>query len=115
MTSEIGVELRRDATYADIFGALFPCGSITGAPKHRAMQIIRSVESGHRGVYCGAIGYAAPTSSEHARAVFNVAIRTIEIDRERGRLATGGGSVADSPAAGEFDDVLLKSSFFSAA
>lgn len=115
MTSEIGGELRRDATYADIFGALFPCGSITGAPKHRAMQIIRSVESGHRGVYCGAIGYAAPTSSEHARAVFNVAIRTIEIDRERGRLGTGGGIVADSRADDEFDEMMLKTSFFAPA
>ena len=115
MTSEIVGELRRDATYADIFGALFPCGSITGAPKHRAMQVIRSVESGPRGVYCGAIGYAAPSSAEHAGAVFNVAIRTIEIERECGRLGTGGGIVADSRADDEFDEMMLKTSFFAPA
>ena len=108
MTSEVAGELRGDVTYADIFRALFPCGSITGAPKRRAMQTIRDVESGPRGVYCGAIGYAAPGGE----AVFNVAIRTIEIDGDQGWLGTGGGIVADSRADDEFDEMMLKSSFF---
>ena len=72
------------------------------------MQVIRSVESGPRGVYCGAIGYAAPSSAEHAGAVFNVAIRTIEIERECGRLGTGGGIVADSVPALEWKETMNK-------
>jgi para-aminobenzoate synthetase / 4-amino-4-deoxychorismate lyase len=94
------------ATLGEIFGALFPSGSVTGAPKHRSMQIIRALEPEPRGVYTGAIGYAAPDGRAH----FNVAIRTVVIDRERRRAAFGVGSgiVWDSVDRDEYDECLLK-------
>ncbi|HMB90843.1 MAG TPA: aminodeoxychorismate synthase component I [Rhodothermales bacterium] len=107
MTSTVAGQLRRSMSYADIFAALFPCGSVTGAPKIRAMQIIRDLETGPRGVYCGALGYIAPDQ----RAVFNVAIRTVEISGEEGRMGTGSGIVWDSDADAEYDECVLKTQF----
>ena len=109
MTSTVTGELRPDAGYAEIFRALFPCGSITGAPKVRAMQRIAQVEDGPRGVYTGAIGYFSP-----ARTVFNVAIRTLELDGDAGRLGVGGGIVIDSNPREEFEECLLKAAFLTA-
>ena len=96
MTSTVSAELRPEAGFYDIFRALFPCGSVTGAPKVRAMQLIAELEDAPRGVYTGAIGFFSPRQT-----VFNVAIRTLELDGERGTMGVGSGMVIDSdPAAG---------------
>jgi para-aminobenzoate synthetase/4-amino-4-deoxychorismate lyase len=109
MTSTVSATLSADATFGSILHALFPCGSVTGAPKIRAMQIIGEVESGPRGIYCGSIGYAAPKGDFS----FNVAIRTAVIGRDgRGEIGIGGGVVADSKLEGEYDEALLKLRFF---
>ncbi len=110
MTSKVNGELRRDVGYAEVFRALFPCGSITGAPKVRAMQLIAQVEDRPRGVYTGAIGYFSAQ-----RAVFNVAIRTLELDGDAGSLGVGGGIVIDSDAGQEFDECMLKARFLTAS
>jgi para-aminobenzoate synthetase/4-amino-4-deoxychorismate lyase len=93
------VEARTDASARDILAALFPCASITGAPKIRTMELIRELESTPRGIYTGSIGYLAPGR----RAQFNVAIRSIhfDLDRKIAEYGTGGGIVWDSSAAEE--------------
>jgi para-aminobenzoate synthetase/4-amino-4-deoxychorismate lyase len=110
MTSTVTAELRDEVGYADIFRALFPCGSVTGAPKVRAMQLLAEIEDGPRGVYTGAIGYFS-----QERTVFNVAIRTIELEGEledeRGTMGVGSGIVIDSEAADEYRECLLKAEF----
>ncbi|GIF23701.1 para-aminobenzoate synthetase/4-amino-4-deoxychorismate lyase [Actinoplanes tereljensis] len=109
MTSEITARLRPGTGLADIFTALFPCGSITGAPKTSSMAIIRDIERGPRGVYCGAIGMLAPPT-EPLRARFNVAIRTAVIDRQTGRAVygAGGGITWGSDPAAEHAELLAK-------
>ena len=108
MTSLVVAQLAPDVTIRDIFEALFPCGSITGAPKIRAMQVIRSLESAARGAYCGAVGWIDPSGAMQ----FNVAIRTIVCDDDgRAALNVGGGVVYDSVAADEYAEALLKSSY----
>jgi para-aminobenzoate synthetase/4-amino-4-deoxychorismate lyase len=107
MTSGITAELRGDIGLKDMLHALFPCGSVTGAPKVRAMEIIRELEAGPRGVYTGAIGHIAPNGD----AQFNVAIRTIVLDGEGGEMGIGGGIVADSKVESEFEECLLKAQF----
>lgn len=106
MTSTITAELRNDAGYEAIFRALFPCGSVTGAPKVRAMQLIGQIEDGPRGVYTGAIGFFSPRET-----VFNVAIRTLELEKGRGVMGVGSGVVIDSQAAAEYRECLLKTQF----
>jgi para-aminobenzoate synthetase / 4-amino-4-deoxychorismate lyase len=109
MTSTIESTLRPGTTLVELMSALFPCGSITGAPKIRTMQIIRELERYPRGIYTGAIGFLHPGGD----CVFNVAIRTVVIDTQSG-LATfgvGGGVTIDSTAAGEYDECLVKSRF----
>lgn len=110
MTSTVTGALRADVGFAEIFRALFPCGSITGAPKVRSMQLIAQVEECPRGVYTGAIGYF---SAE--RTVFNVAIRTLELDGDAGKLGVGGGIVIDSDAREEFAECALKARFLTAS
>ena len=92
----------------DVLEALFPCGSITGAPKLSTMALIAELEDAPRGAYCGALGYLAPGPAPQAR--FNVAIRTVEIDREAGAAVygAGGGITWDSTPAGEYDELLVK-------
>ena len=107
MTSTIEGQLCDGVAYADVFEALFPCGSVTGAPKIRAMQIISGLEARPRGVYCGAIGYASPDD----RAVFNVAIRTVVLRDRKGVLGTGSGIVWDSDPAAEYEECRLKTRF----
>mgnify|MGYP000929536348 CR=1 FL=1 len=104
MTSTVAA--RTDASVAEIVASLFPCASITGAPKVRSMEIIRELEPQPRGVYTGAIGFIGP----ERQARFSVAIRTALIDRERGRAVygVGGGLVWDSEAGGEYEECLLK-------
>lgn len=111
MVSTVAAQLKPRATIADIMRALFPCGSITGAPKIRAMEIIRELEEGPRGIYCGAIGSFAPDGS----ARFNVAIRTITLQDNEGELGIGSGIVWDSLSRAEYDECLLKARYYEAA
>ncbi|HWY60304.1 MAG TPA: aminodeoxychorismate synthase component I [Rhizomicrobium sp.] len=116
MVSTVTANLRPGCTIADIVRALFPCGSVTGAPKIRAMEILRALETSPRGAYCGAIGCFAPaTEKESATARFNVAIRTLTISGNSGTLGIGGGVVQDSGLEAEYAECLLKARFFDAA
>ena len=108
MVSTVRARKRTEAGIADILRALFPCGSVTGAPKIRAMEILRALESSPRGAYCGAIGHFAPDGS----ARFNVAIRTLTIANGQGELGIGGGVVQDSDVASEYAECLVKARFF---
>jgi para-aminobenzoate synthetase/4-amino-4-deoxychorismate lyase len=94
-----------------LFEAMFPCGSITGAPNISSMEIIRNLESTPRGIYTGAIGYASP----YGRAHFNVAIRTVVFDLTAGRaeFGVGSGIVWDSVDHDEYDECLLKAEMLS--
>ena len=89
LTSRIQGRARPEVGFARVFEALFPCGSITGAPKLSTMELIAELEDAPRGVYCGAIGYFAPGSAPRAR--FNVAIRTVVIDGADGSAVYGAG------------------------
>jgi para-aminobenzoate synthetase/4-amino-4-deoxychorismate lyase len=104
MTSEVCATSR--APLSELFAALFPCASVTGAPKQRTMQIVAATEIAPRGVYAGAIGWAGPDGA----CAWNVAIRTVVADRDRGlaSFGTGSGVVADSSAASEYAECLLK-------
>jgi para-aminobenzoate synthetase/4-amino-4-deoxychorismate lyase len=106
MTSTVKAELRQGVDLEHIFEVLFPCGSITGAPKIKAMEIIATREEEPRGIYCGAVGMLRPGGD----AVFNVAIRTVVVDAHSGvgRYGAGGGITADSIAGNEYDEVLAK-------
>ncbi|NMF91464.1 aminodeoxychorismate synthase component I [Aromatoleum petrolei] len=107
MTSTVVAEPVK-ASIADVFRALFPCGSVTGAPKIRAMQIIHELETAPRGIYCGALGWIAPDGDFR----FSVPIRTLEVSRDRdARLCLGSGIVADSEPAAEWAESLLKGRF----
>ncbi len=109
MTSTIEARVLPDASFADIVRALFPCGSITGAPKYRTMQLIDEIESTPHGLYTGAIGWL------DARGDFclSVAIRTLMMDADGtcGVLGIGAGIVLDSVAADEYEECLLKALF----
>ncbi len=110
MSSRVTGRLSGDPGLTRLMQALFPCGSITGAPKIRAMQIIAELEPHPRGVYCGAVGWMAPDG----RAAFNVAIRTLRVYPDgRVMLNVGGGVVADSTADGEWEEALWKARFAS--
>jgi len=106
MTSTVTGRLRPEISFQDIFRALFPCGSITGAPKIRAMQLIAQLEQRPRGVYTGAIGFFSQQES-----VFSVAIRTLALHGDRGVMGVGSGIVIDSDPASEFRECLLKAEF----
>ena len=105
MTSQVTAQLKDGLSWLEIFKGLYPCGSVTGAPKIRAMEIIHELESGPRGPYCGAIGFIAPDNS----ACFNVAIRTAVLEKGELRYDVGSGVVYDSIAADEYAECLLKS------
>ena len=107
MVSRITGQLVEPGSLALVMAALFPCGSITGAPKLRAMQIIAEVEPEPRGAYCGAIGWMGPDGA----ACFNVAIRTLTVQGDRVRLNVGGGVTHDSTAAGEWEEALWKTRY----
>jgi para-aminobenzoate synthetase/4-amino-4-deoxychorismate lyase len=118
MTSTVQARLREDATLAEVFGALYPCGSITGAPKLRTMQIIRELETAPRGIYTGAIGWIDPPRDGRAFGDFclSVPIRTLAVTAEhkgvrRGELGVGAGIVFDSDAASEYAECQLKARF----
>jgi para-aminobenzoate synthetase/4-amino-4-deoxychorismate lyase len=107
MTSEVSGTLRPGVRSSDIFASLFPCGSVTGAPKHRTMEIIQELEGGPRGVYTGAIGFFSPARE----AVFSVPIRTVVLENNRGAMGVGSGIVIDSRAEEEYRECLLKFEF----
>jgi para-aminobenzoate synthetase/4-amino-4-deoxychorismate lyase len=108
MTSVITSKLQSNRSYFDIFQALFPSGSVTGAPKIRTMEIISELEREPRKVYTGAIGYISP----QRRACFNVAIRTIEIRGQEAEFGVGGGIVYDSSPREEYREATIKSYFW---
>ncbi len=108
MISRIRAKLLPGLTLRDIVAALFPCGSITGAPKIRAMEILADLEGGPRNVYCGSIGWIAPDG----RMSFNVAIRTVVLEQDgKAVFNVGSGVIFDSNADEEYDECLLKARF----
>jgi para-aminobenzoate synthetase component 1 len=108
MVSRVRAKLLPDLTIRDIFAALFPCGSITGAPKIRAMEILRELEGTPRDVYCGAIGWISPGGPMR----FSVAIRTISLfPNGEAVYNVGGGIVFDSNVEAEYQECLLKARF----
>ncbi|MBY0386338.1 aminodeoxychorismate synthase component I [bacterium] len=109
MTSKISAQIESSTPIVELFSSLFPCGSITGAPKWRAMQSIAKMEKSPRGVYTGAIGFVEPNNDQ----CFSVAIRTLTHRGERYSLGLGGGIVADSKADQEWREAKLKGQFVS--
>jgi para-aminobenzoate synthetase/4-amino-4-deoxychorismate lyase len=111
MTSDVEALVRGDTTLADVFAALFPCGSITGAPKVGAMRMIRELEPEARGVYCGAVGVVRPGG----HATFNVPIRTVTLHGGEARCGIGSGITADAQADAEWDEWRHKRAFLGQA
>jgi para-aminobenzoate synthetase/4-amino-4-deoxychorismate lyase len=109
MTSSITARLQPDTGLLDIFKALFPCGSVTGAPKRRSMEIISQLEQQPRGIYCGAIGYLAP----EGEACFSVTIRTLLLEKQTGQISMGMGSgiTWGSDPRAEYAECLNKAAF----
>jgi para-aminobenzoate synthetase/4-amino-4-deoxychorismate lyase len=111
MTSTVTATLKPECDPVDVVTALFPCGSITGAPKQRAMEVIAEVEHARtRGIYTGAIGRFDPNGD----AIFNVAIRTIAIQDGAATMSLGSGIVADSTAEAEWAECHAKGAFVTA-
>ena len=116
MTSDVRARTRAGTSLADVFGALFPCGSVTGAPKVRAMQMIRELEAGPRGVYCGAIGIVRPGEpGQGIRATFNVPIRTVIIQNGTLRCGIGSGITSSALPDAEWQEWLDKRKFLDRA
>ena len=118
MTSTVQARLRPEVGLPELLRAVFPCGSITGAPKHHTMQLIAQFESTPRGLYCGAIGWVdAPRAGARlGDFCLSVAIRTLTLGAEQGgtrplTLGVGAGIVKDSVAADEFEECRLKARF----
>jgi para-aminobenzoate synthetase component 1 len=112
MTSGIEARLREGVSLQDLFTGLFPCGSVTGAPKIRAMEIIRDLECAPRGVYCGSLGLIAPGGEIR----FNVAIRTLTLFPDNELVCNVGSAiVADSRAREEYEECLIKAKFLTGA
>jgi para-aminobenzoate synthetase component 1 len=104
LTSVVTGELRQGKTQGDLIAAIFPGGSITGAPKIRAMQIIAEIERMPRGIYCGAIGYFG----FNGEADLNIAIRTAQFANGVGYVSGGGGITARSDPAAEYEETIIK-------
>jgi len=112
MTSTVEARLRPGIGFREIVERLFPCGSVTGAPKIRAMEIIRELEVGPRGAYTGSVGMVAPSGDLR----FNVAIRTLCVGEDgKGEMGIGSGIVHDSDPVAEFEECLLKGRFLTAS
>ena len=108
MVSHVRAKLLPDLTLRQIFAALFPCGSVTGAPKISAMTILHKLEQQARDIYCGSIGWIAPSGEMR----FNVAIRTLSLYPDgEAVLNVGGGVVYDSTAEAEYAECLLKARY----
>jgi para-aminobenzoate synthetase/4-amino-4-deoxychorismate lyase len=116
LTSSIVARLPEGIGFGDTFAALFPSGSITGAPKVRTMEIISELETTPRGVYCGSAGWVAPAGHPGPRSMFNVAIRTVTLDAETStaEYGVGGGITWDSRAGAEYDECLAKAQVLTA-
>lgn len=114
MTSTIRSRMKTDVGLVELLRALFPCGSVTGAPKRRSMEIISELEDSPRGLYTGCIGYISPGMEN---AIFNVAIRTVVIDSETctAELGVGSGITWDSRPTAEYDECLAKGLFAQSA
>jgi len=104
MESKISGELINNINFEDIIRALFPGGSITGAPKERSMEIIDELEDYNRGIYTGTIGYL----SSNKYMNFNIAIRTLSLNSQQGIYPVGGGIIWDSTSEGERNEALNK-------
>jgi para-aminobenzoate synthetase/4-amino-4-deoxychorismate lyase len=130
MTSTIEAELREGTSFPDLLRALFPCGSITGAPKHRTMQLIDEIETTPRGLYTGTIGWIEPPPAAQTDCpaaacgdfCLSVTIRTLTLaapaapsGTRRGTMGVGGGIVLDSVADDEFAECRLKAKFLTGA
>lgn len=111
MTSDVEATTRPGTTLLDVFTALFPCGSITGAPKVQAMRMIKTLEPAQRGVYCGAVGVVRPGG----HATFNVAIRTVTVQGDTARCGIGSGITFDAQAEGEWNEWRSKRMFLERA
>ena len=119
MTSSVTAQLRPHVSLGEVITALFPCGSITGAPKRRAMQIIDALETTPRGIYTGAIGWleSAPAARQIGDFCISVPIRTLLLEPadaaglRHGEMGVGAGIVHDSIAADEYTECQLKASF----
>ncbi|WP_120971353.1 chorismate-binding protein [Comamonas sp. lk] len=112
MTSDVVAQTRPGTTLAQVFGALFPCGSITGAPKRQAMRLIQALEPQARGVYCGALGLVRPgTAPGRIHATFNVPIRTPVVHGDEIRCGIGSGITASATAAAEWQEWQHKQRF----
>lgn len=107
MTSTVTADINKNIPVHRLLGAIFPSGSVTGAPKIRAMGIIRELEGEERLIYTGAIGYITPGRD----MFFNIPIRTLLVREENGEMGIGGGIVWDSTEQGEWDEGLLKARF----
>ena len=105
MTSTIESHLRAEIDLVQTFRALFPCGSITGAPKISTMEIIQKTEKAPRGVYCGTIGILLPKG----KRIFNVAIRTLQMQGDQAIYGVGGGITWDSKWESEYQETKQKS------
>jgi len=111
MTSDVTARTRPGTRLSDVFRALFPCGSITGAPKRQAMHWIRRLEAEPRGIYCGAIGVLQPGGA----ATFNVGIRSVVLREDVARCGIGSGITCDASAAAEWDEWRYKQRFLQRA
>ena len=115
MTSTVQAEIKPGTRLTDVLNAVFPCGSITGAPKKRSMEIIQELEPQNRGYYCGALGWIDPNGD----FAFSVPIRTLEIDQDTKThassfsLGIGAGITIDSEADKEWEECQIKASFLS--
>lgn len=107
MTSTVTAKVDKHISIYKLFSSIFPSGSVTGAPKIRAMEIISALEKEDRKIYTGAIGYISPDKE----VFFNIPIRTLLIQGSVGQMGIGGGIVWDSTACGEWDEGLLKAKF----
>ncbi len=107
MTSTVEGRLKKGATWLDLFRAVFPGGSVTGAPKIRTMQIIRDLEESPRKLYCGALGLISPGG----KAVFNIPIRTVSLSGGFGEMGAGSGIIYEADPGREFEECLLKANF----
>ncbi|WP_197713132.1 chorismate-binding protein [Polynucleobacter necessarius] len=113
MTSTVQGQIKPETTLFDILNAVFPCGSVTGAPKKRGMEIIRKLESEDRGYYCGALGWLDPSGN----FAFSVPIRAVEVTRDHHShtsqftLGVGAGITNDSDAKQEWQECRIKSAF----
>jgi len=108
MTSTVTAKVEKDLSIYKLFSSIFPSGSVTGAPKIRAMEIIDELEKEERKIYTGAIGYITPDKD----MFFNIPIRTLLICGDQGEMGIGGGIVWDSTPEGEWNEGLLKAKFF---